>query len=146
MARRFQLDSVLHYRTSLEDQAQQALALSLQKQRDLLTAIDEQQNELQEQDRQLKALQHKGLAIAEIDLYERRIDHCRRRCAQLKAELQQLEQKICQERDTLLQAARDRQVLDKLKDRQETEFRLEQERQERLQLDEISLRNKRNMP
>ncbi len=146
MAKKFKLDSVLKYRNTLEDQAQQALAISVQKQRELLAGMDELQKELQEQDRQLKLRQQEGLTIAEIDLYEGRIGHCRRRCAELKAELQQLEQQILNQRESLLQAARDREVLDKLKERQEAEFRQDQDRKERTQMDEISLRNKRNMP
>ena len=146
MAKKFKLDSVLSYRNTLEEQAQQALAMSLQTQRDLLAGIAEQQKELQQQDRQLKLRQQEGLTIAEIDLYEGRIGHCRRRCAELKAELQRLEKKILKQRESLLQAARDRQVLDKLKERQEAAFRQEQDRKEQSQLDEISLRNKRNMP
>ena len=145
MAKKFKLDAVLNYRTTLEEQAQQALAMSLQKQGDLQAAIDQQQKELQEQDQQLKLRQQEGLTIAEIDLYEGHIGHCRRRWAELNVELQRLEQKILKQRESLLQAARDRQVLDKLKERQEAEFRQEQERKERTQLDEISLRNKRNV-
>lgn len=146
MVKKFKLDSVLSYRTSLEEQAQHALAVSLQKQRELLSRIDEQQKELQQQDQQLKLRQQEGLGIAEIDLYEGRIDHCRRCCAELKTELQQLEQQIVEQRDALLQAARDRQILDKLKERQDAEYHNEQNRKERMQLDEISLRNKRNVP
>lgn len=146
MAKQFKLGSVLNYRISLEEQAQHALAKSLQRQRDLLVAVDEQQQELQEQDRQLRLRQQEGLTIAEIDLYEGRIDHCRRCCVALQAELEELEQQIHAQRDALLQAARDRQMLDKLKERQDAEFRQEQERKERAHLDEISLRSKGNDP
>lgn len=146
MAKKFKLNSVLSYRTTLEEQAQHALAKSVQKQRDLVAAIDEQQKELQEQDRQLRLRQQDGLTIAEISLYEGRIHHCRRRCSELKTELEGVEQKILEQRDNLLRAARDRQILDKLKERQDAEFRHEQERKERVQLDEISLRNKGNVP
>ena len=142
MAKNFKLQSVLNYRTTLEEQAQQALALSQQQQQELVVAIAAQQQELNDQDQALKQLQEEGLTIAEIDIYESRINHCRHRSAQLQTRLVTLEKKIGKQREALLQAARDRQVMDKLKERQETEFRHEQERKERIQLDEISLRNK----
>jgi flagellar FliJ protein len=146
MAKQFKLQSVLNYRTTLEEQAQQALALSQQHHQELTAAVTAQQQELNEQDQVLKQRQEQGLTIAEIDIYESRINHCRNRSAQLQRQLEILEQKIAKQRETLLKAARDRQVMDKLKERQEAEFRREQERKERIQLDEISLRNKGTRP
>lgn len=146
MAKKFKLQSVLNYRTTLEEQAQQALALSQQRQQELVAAIATQQQELTDQDQALKQRQEEGLTIAEIDIYESRISHCRHRSAQLQTQLETLEIKIVKQREALLQAARDRQVMNKLKERQEAEFRYEQERQERIQLDEISLRNKGTTP
>jgi len=142
MVKKFKLQSVLNYRTTLEEQAQQALALSQQEQQELLAAIDSQQQELNDQDQVLKQLQEEGLTIAEIEIYESRIHHCRRRRAQLQEQLARLEKKIIKQRAALLETARDRQVMDKLKERQETEFHRQQERKERIQLDEISLRKK----
>ncbi|MBW6508741.1 MAG: flagellar export protein FliJ [Desulfuromonadales bacterium] len=146
MAKKFKLQSVLNYRTTLEEQAQQALALSHQQQQELIAALATRQEELNAQDQALKQRQEEGLTIAEIDLYENRISHCRRRSAQLQTQLAVLEKKIVRQRETLLQTARDRQVMDKLKERQEAEFRREQERKERIQLDEISLRHKGTTP
>ncbi|MBD1400428.1 flagellar export protein FliJ [Pelovirga terrestris] len=146
MVKKFKLQSVLNYRTTLEEQAQQALALSQQQQQELMAAIARQQQELNDQDQELKQRQREGLTIAEINIYESRINHCRHRSAQLQAQFATLEKKIVKQREALLQAARDRQVMDKLKERQEAEFRREQERKERIQLDEISLRSKGTTP
>lgn len=146
MAKKFKLQSVLNYRTTCEEQAQQALVLSQQQQQELIAAIATQQQELNDQDQALKQRQQEGLTIAEIDIYESRISHCRHHSAQLQTQLVTLEKKIFRQREALLKAARDRQVMDKLKERQEAEFRHEQERKERIQLDEISLRNKGTTP
>lgn len=142
MAKKFTLQSVLNYRTTLEEQAQQALALSQQQQQELTAAIATQQQELSDQDHELKQRQEQGLTIAEIDIYERRISHCRRRSAQLQEQLERLQRKIVRQREALLATARDRQVMDKLKERQDAEFRHQEERKERSHLDEINLRNK----
>ena len=144
MAAKFKLQSVLNYRQSLEGQAQQVLAASLQQQSDLEIQLQEQQENLQQYDGELKKRQEEGLTVAEIDLYESQIHHCRRLMEDIQNRLQRLEQQILSERQELLHAARERQVMEKLKDKQEAEYRLELSRKERAMLDEISLRNKGN--
>jgi flagellar FliJ protein len=146
MTKKFKLQSVLNYRSILEEQAQQALALSQQQQQELTAAIATQQQELNDQDEALKQRQEQGLTIAEIDIYESRISHCRQCSAQLQQQLTRLERKIVKQREALLETARDRQVMDKLKERQDAEFRHQEERKERIQLDEINLRNKGTTP
>ncbi|MDX2493527.1 MAG: flagellar export protein FliJ [Desulfuromusa sp.] len=144
MTGKFKLQSVLNYRQSLEDQAQQVLTASLQKQNDLEAKLQQQRQNLQQHDSELKERQKEGLTVAEIDLYESQIQHCRRLIENLQGHLQQLEQQIISERKELLHAARERQVMEKLKDKQEMEYRQELSRKERVMLDEISLRNKGN--
>ena len=142
MAAKFKLQSVLNYRQSLENQAQQILAASLQRQSDLKAKFQEQKQRLQRHDRELKIRQVDGLTVAEIDLYESQIQHCRRLIEDILSQQQQLDQQIIFERNELLNAARERQVMEKLKDKQEAEYQQELSRKERAMLDEISLRNK----
>ncbi len=142
MAKKFKLQSVLNYRQSLEDQAQQVLKTSLQQRTTLEEALEQQRNALQQHDDELKRRQQEGLTIAEIDLFESQIQHCRRMSADLQQQLQHLERQIVSEREELLSCARDRQVMEKLKEKQDAEYRRELGRKERALLDEISLRNK----
>ena len=142
MAAKFKLQSVLNYRQSLEDQAQQLLAASLQKQSDLKTQLQEQKQKLQRHDRELKIRQVDGLTVAEIELYESQIQHRRHLIEDILIQQQRLDQQIEIKRKELLHAARERQVLEKLKDKQEADYRQELSRKERAMLDEISLRNK----
>ena len=142
MAGKFKLQSVLNYRQSLEDQAQQVLTASLQRQQDLEDQLLTQQQALDKADIELKQRQQEGMTAAEIDLYESQIHHCRRIIEDIQQRLQRLERRIKEERKELLHAARERQVLEKLKDKQEAEYRQELSRQERVMLDEISLQNK----
>ena len=144
MAGKFKLQSVLNYRQSLEDQAQQILAASLQLRSELDEQLQQQQQKLQQHDGELKQRQKEGLTVAEIDLYESQIQHCRRLIEDFQGRLQQLDQQILLERKDLLHTARERQVMEKLKDKQEAEYRQELSRKERIMLDEISLRNKGN--
>lgn len=142
MAKKFKLQSVLNYRQLLENQAQQDLAASLQDKAELEAELQLQLQGLAQHDAELKRRQQEGLTIAEIDLFENRIQHTRRIIAQLQQRLEQLAQRIDSEREKLLAAARDRQVIEKLKEKQDAEFRKEMNRKEREMLDEISLRNK----
>ncbi|MEA3545366.1 MAG: flagellar export protein FliJ [Thermodesulfobacteriota bacterium] len=146
MSAKFKLQSVLNYRQSLENQAQQILAASLQRQNQLETQLQQQRQNLQLHDRELKQRQLEGLTVAEIDLYESQIQHCRHLIAEIQKNLQQLVRQIVSEREELLHAARERQVIEKLKDKQEIEYRQELSRKERVMLDEISLRNKGDIP
>ena len=118
MAGKFKLQSVLNYRQSLEGQAQQVLAASLQQQNDLETQLLQQQKNLQQHDGELKKRQEEGLTVAEIDLYESQIQHCRRLIEEIQIRLQRLERQIVSERESLLHAARERQVMEKLKEKQ----------------------------
>jgi flagellar FliJ protein len=142
MAGKFKLQSVLNYRQSLEDRAQQVLTASLQLHRELETQQQQQQQCLQQYDSELKRRQQEGLTVAEIDLFESQIQHCRRLMVDLQERLDQLDGRIVAEREDLLHAARERQIMEKLKDKQEAEYHQELSRRERVMLDEISLRNR----
>ena len=142
MAGKFKLQSVLNYRQSLEGRAQQVLAASLEQQSDLEGQLQQQRSNLQQYDGELKKRQVEGLTVAEIDLYESQIQHCRCLIEDVLLRLQRLERQILSERKELLHAARERQIMEKLKDKQEAEYRQELSRKERAMLDEISLRSK----
>jgi len=144
MAGKFKLQSVLNYRQSLEGQAQHALAASQKRQHELEGQLQLQQKNLQQYDSELKQRQEEGLTVAEMDLYESQIQHCHYLSEGIRERLQQLEQQIVSERAALLHAAQERQVMEKLKDNQETAYRQELSRKERVMLDEISLRSKGN--
>ncbi len=144
MAWKFKLQSVLNYRQSLEDQAQQILTASLQQQQQLEKDKHQQQQSLHQCDSELKQLQQDGMTVAEIYLYEGKIHHCRSLIKTILGKMEKLEQQIITERKKLLHAARERQVMDKLKEKQQAEYHQELSRKERAMLDEISLRNRGN--
>ena len=145
MSKKFKLQSVLNYRQSLEDQAQQQLAASLHRRKEIEAELQRQREALRQHDAELTARQQDGLTVAEIDLFENQIHHCRRLMKQFQEQLVQLDRQIVGEREGLLSAARDKQVMEKLKDKQEAEYRQELSRKEREILDEISLRKNGDM-
>lgn len=146
MAGGFKLQSVLDYRQLLENQAQQTLSGSLQQRAELLRHISRQQELLDHTDQDFCRRRQEGMRVADIELYEVRIHHCRKQLAELNRSLSQLDRRIAAERETLLHAAQKRQVMEKLKHRQEAEYKRELSRRERILLDEISLRRKGGDP
>lgn len=145
MANKFKLQSVLNYRQTLADQAQQRLTSSLLRKSQLEAELVQLQEHFQQLDLQLQEKQQAGLSIAEIDLYEAQISHHRRQIQSLQQQMAPLDRQISAERQELMNAARDKQVMDKLKEQQEAEYLQELARKEREMLDEISLRNKRDI-
>ena len=144
MAERFKLQSVLNYRQSLEDQAQQQLVATQQQRRDTEARIQARQQAMQSYDQELRRRQQEGLTVAEMELFESRIQDSRRQIEDFREQLRLLDRRIAEQRRQLLAAARERQVLEKLKDKQNAEYQRELSRKERAMLDEISLRNQRD--
>ena len=120
----------------------QVLTASLQRKTELDAELQLQQAAFLQYDSELQRRQQAGLTIAEMDLFETQIQHCRRLMEQLQQQQARLDRQIVGERQELLLAARDKQVMEKLKDKQDAEYRQELSRKEREMLDEISLRSK----
>ncbi len=142
MAEKFKLQTVLKYRKSLEEQAQQKLAelLSLEAQ------FKAQQEEACEQIKLLSARlaekQQAGLTVLELRLYEDQIDHQRQQAEKMQEQLKLLAALLNERREELMVAARERKIIEKLKEKQLAEYLKKLDRKERVMLDEISLRQK----
>jgi flagellar protein FliJ len=142
MAKKFKLQSVLNYRQSLEDQARQLLADSMQRRQQHVEVLQQHQERWRQLADELEVRQREGLGIAEIELFEGQLAHRRRLIQAVSQQLELLEREIQQQRAELLLASQEKQVMEKLKAKQEAEYRRELARKEREILDEISLRNK----
>jgi flagellar FliJ protein len=142
MAFKFKLESVLNYRQILEDQAQQALAESQQERLRLERQSIQLKERLLAVDRELKKRQLQGIGIAELTLYEDQIEHCQRQVKQLEELLVRIRKRIEDQRQELLQASMERQVMEKLKEKMHAEYLRAEARAETSLLDEISLRTK----
>jgi flagellar FliJ protein len=143
MADKFKLQAVLKYRKTLEEQAQQRLAELLNVEAQINQEQAEVRRQLDELSGQLRVKQQQGLQILELRLYEDQIDHHRQRCEYLRQQLTDLAELLDERRRELLFAARERKVIEKLKEKQQAETRRQLDHKERVMLDEISLRSKR---
>ena len=142
MAGPFKLQSVLNYRQRLEDQAQQVLTQTLQQQVQLQEQLKQYQQQINSCDADLQVRQQEGLSIAELTMYEDQIGHLRRMISDCQRQLVLVQKQVESDREELLKAARERQIMEKLKEKQDAEYRRELDRKEREMLDEISLRSK----
>lgn len=142
MAEKFKLQTVLKYRKTLEEQAQQRLAELLAAEARLKEAQAVVCSQLEGLTRQLEEKQQAGLSILELRLYEDQIVHQRQQSERLQLQHEELRLQLQARREELMVAARERKMIEKLKEKQLAEYLRKLDRKERNELDEISLRQK----
>jgi len=142
MAEKFKLQAVLKYRKTLEEQAQQRMAEVLSAESGLKQKQGETNAHLESLSVQLLQKQQQGLSILELRLYEDQIDHYRQQAELLLKQLAELTELLNESRQQLLIAARERKIIEKLKEKQLADYLRKLDRKERIMLDEISLRQK----
>ncbi len=142
MAEKFKLQAVLKYRKTLEEQAQQRLAELLSGEAGLKLKQEEARRQLDELCEQLQQRHQMGLSILELRLYEDQIGHHRQQQEIIQHQLAELVGLLKERRQELLIAARERKVIEMLKEKQLAEYLRKLDHKERIMLDEISLRPK----
>jgi flagellar FliJ protein len=140
MAEKFKLHAVLKYRKTLEEQAQQRLAELLSVEAGLKQKQEETRHCLEALSAQVLKKHQQGLSILELQLYEDQIEHHRQQQEILQRQLTELGVLVNERRQELLFAARERKIIEKLKEKQLAEYLRKLDRKERVMLDEISLR------
>lgn len=142
MAEKFKLQTVLKYRKTLEEQAQQRLAELLAVDGRLRQQQGEISTHLEGLTRQLEEKQQGGLSVLELRLYEDQIVHQQQLINQIQRQLEEVGVQLNERRQELMVAARERKMIEKLKEKQLAEYLQKLDRKERNMLDEISLRQK----
>jgi flagellar FliJ protein len=139
---KFELEQVLGYRREMEKLRKQEFATSrqnLEQANDDLRRGEEQVDELSEE---FRSRQQELGCIDEIRMY---LDFFKRKREDInnqKERVLQLDMVMNERREDLLEASKDKKVLESLKDRKARGFRLEMEQKERKFLDEISVQKK----
>ncbi len=134
----FELQQVLSYRVELEKVCSQEFTAARQ---DLDAASDRLQQEKQEAEnlaQEFCGRQQHIDSIYEMQLY---VDFFARKREELKEQQQriiELDRILEARREELLQAAKEKKVMERLKDKQQQAFRREQLHKENLLLDEIA--------
>lgn len=139
MGNSFKLQPVLKHRGLLEDQARQRLATALNAELALRDRVEAEREALATLQAELRRQQLQGLSVQDLLLYESHIDHRGRVLRHLSQECALVEQEVASCRLALCKTSQDRQLLEKLKTKHETEERQRQLQRETRMLDEIAL-------
>jgi flagellar export protein FliJ len=135
----FKLQSVLNYRQTLCNVAQQELCKTLEEETSLISTIKDEQLALDNLYVELDTRQKNGIKSHELAMYESR-------CWQKTEGINNLEQKllairkiIIAQRQNLCETDRDKKVLVRLKEKQTAVYTSAQRKKENSALDEIAI-------
>jgi flagellar FliJ protein len=136
----FRLESVLGYREQVEKQRQVALAkiqhLVVEHEQKLLQAY----SILEKAREDLRGEERVGGCVDVRTVRQQRvhIGTLKSRVSDLLKQLRKLERELAHQRDTVIQARKERKVLELLKDRRHVEYVKEADRVEQAELDDIA--------
>lgn len=145
-SKRFELEQVLKYRTEVERVRKQEFAVAKQN---LERATDHLDREEAQVDGLSKEFcdRHKDLCtIEEVRMYADFFTRKREEIKLQKERIVQLGHVMNDRRETLLDASKDKRVLESLKEKKAQEFRLEMDKKEQLFMDEIAIQKKGKTP
>lgn len=137
---RFSLESVLDQRRTMEEARQRALAEG----RTVVSRLEAERLTLSEKvSLNLFAVQEairRGESPAQRELYDNWIEWARDRIARIDRELERARQEVERRRLALVEAAKARMMMDKLREKELEAYRKEEELQERNFFDELASR------
>ena len=135
----FKLQSVLNYRQTLCNIAQQELCKILETQTHLQNKLQQTQEELDTLHKDIEKKQQDGITIDELMLYENRCSHKVEAIQNLENELTRVRQAITAERRSVCETDRDKKLLKKLKEKHISSQNLMMNKKENSELDEIAI-------
>ncbi|BCR06634.1 hypothetical protein DESUT3_37030 [Desulfuromonas versatilis] len=141
MSKQFKLQSVLDYRSLREDLARQQLAAAQQREADLLTRLVREQEALEHLQADFDTRQRQGMAPHEFALHSDHISHKVKVVAAALEEWEAAGEEVAERRRALGEASQEKKLLEKVKERQLSEFEAEQRRREMAFLDEIAVQH-----
>ncbi len=136
---RFRLQTVLDHRQRLEGQGRQELAAALEREAELCCRCEEGQQELHRLYDDLEHRRRDGMHPQEMVLYERQIGLQVARLAELAEALDLARTRVEAARASLVEASRERRLLEKLEEKHLHQEKLQLQRREAVALDEIAL-------
>jgi len=135
----FGLETVLNYRRRLEDLAQSHLAEARQAEEQVRQQLADQQNMYQLLVSTIEREQATGVNILELIRHEEHLHYIKAQVAELENELKKKCDHVARTRKELLKRAKERRVMDKLKERQNTAWQNYLDKKEAAVLDEIAI-------
>jgi flagellar FliJ protein len=135
----FSLSAVLKYRKQLENSAATKLAQAQLEMRCKQDEADELERRYSTFLTGLAAAQAGGMTIEDLLQYENHLTWLEEQKKKLAGELISATQKVLQKRRIVVDRSRDKKILEKLKMKQNSEWRRYLEKKEATQLDEIAV-------
>ncbi len=134
----FKLEPVLRQRQAEEDRCQRDLAKVLRQRMILRTQLRQMQETISSSKRDMAGGLIGRVDLAQVASFARYSGQVAQRAQQIVLRMAGLEKQVEQARGRLLQAARARQALELLRQRQYDRWRREQDRRETIELDEVA--------
>lgn len=135
----FALDTVLSYRQRLEDIAKNNLAQARLAEHEAQTQLADQQERYRSLVATIEQVQRQGVNILELITHEEHLDFIKRSITELEKDLKKKREHVVRVRNDLMKKARDRQVMEKLKERQNADWQQYLNKKEAAMLDEIAI-------
>ncbi len=135
----FSLDSVLTYRKRLEDIAQYRFFEAKKVHQQVEQKLSEESNILVELSRRSEHLQSAGVNITELIRYEERILQVKANVKAIAKTLAEKAEIVSREHQNLINRANERQIMERLKERQNKAWTAFLNKKETIMLDEIAI-------
>lgn len=140
--KKFKLEQVLGYRREMEKLRKQEFAAAKRNLEDASEQLRQEQIQVTELAGEFRSRQNELDTIEELRMYN---DYFRRKKEDIRRQMErveQLDQVVSERREDLLDATKDKKVLESLKEKKASEFRLKMLQKEREFMDEISVQKK----
>lgn len=141
MARQFtfRFDTMLRLRQQREDEHKRIVASRLREIGDAKAMIDELHNQIEAEVQAIRVGQSPGnIDLQQTVRHRHWLGHLHRTVLETEAKLRGLEARLAQERSALAEAAKQRRILEKLKDRQKRRHQMDEDRAETREDDEMA--------
>lgn len=135
----FSLDTVLDFRQQLEDIAKNKLTETRLLEAEVKVQLEEQYNNHLAVVTKIDRVQTEGVDINELIRLEEHRIFIKDRITELKKQLDLREQQVAAAQKELLKKSRDRQVMEKLKEKQNSTWKQYLNKKEAAMLDEIAI-------
>ena len=135
----FSLHAVLSYKERLEDIAKNRLVKALQAEQQAMARLSEQQELYADLAGTSARRQSEGIPITELISYEEHLQYVQGRIQSLQIELSKRHEKVQAERTNLLKRSKEKQAMEKLKEKQNAAYRHYLDKKEAALLDEIAI-------
>ncbi len=141
-SKKFELEQVLKYRTEIERARKQEFAVAKQNLDHACERLSQEKAMLEGLSEEFSNRQGELDSIEDIRMYSDFFGRKRLEVKDQKEQVEQLGRVANDQRDILLDASKDKKVLESLKDKKAKEFRMAMDKKEQEFMDEIAIQKK----